>query len=408
MPLYSYNAISAQGERVSGEETANTEQELAHVLRARNLMLTSAKAKDNEKKSSPLSFLKISFGVSMGEKLFFIRNLKVMVSSGVSLPKSLDVLQEQAASSTFQKALRSIKEKILKGSTLSDAMGAYPAIFPDIFTNMIKVGEESGTLESVLSNLSLQLEKQHELRSKVLGALMYPAIVVCAMFGIGLMMLVVVVPTLAKTFADLGVQLPITTRLVIGLGNFLSFQWYFAIAIAASVSLLFWKAARTASGKRMLDSLTLKAPVISGIVKKTNAAVTVRTLSSLIASGVPIVRSLEITSKVLGNSFYREALANAAQEVGKGQKLSEVLKPASSLYPLIVIQMIEVGEETGQSSEVLGKLAEFFENEVEQITQNLASIVEPILMLLIGGVVGFFAVSMIQPMYSMLGSLQQQ
>lgn len=405
MPLFTYKAISSSGTHTTGQEQAENERDLARILHEQGLVLTSAAAKGGSRNIKGI--LDISFGVPLGEKLMFVRNLKTMISAGVSLPKAVDVLTEQAENKSFQNALKRIKEQILQGTPLSQALEGYPSIFPELFTNMVKVGEESGTMEEVLANLSLQLEKQHELRSKVVGALTYPAIVVLAMMSIGILMLAVVVPNLAKTFEDLGVPLPLTTRAVIGLGKFLSNQWYIAIALFGVSIFSLWRVGKTAQGKRLLDGAFLKLPIISGIVRKTNAAVTSRTLSSLIASGVPIVRSLEITSKVLGNSYYQDVLKLAAEEVRKGSKLSDVLRSSShSLYPLLVVQMVEVGEETGRSAEVLAKLAEYFEDEVEQVTQNLASVIEPVLMLVIGALVGFFAVSMIQPMYSMLNSIQ--
>ncbi|MBI2113210.1 MAG: type II secretion system F family protein [Candidatus Wildermuthbacteria bacterium] len=407
MPFYSYNAVSDQGQKVSGQENAKDEQELARLLRGQGLALVSASTGKTQTKKSGLNLsLKISLGVPLKAKLMFIRNLRVMISSGVALPRALQVLSEQSENPIFEKTIREIKDEIMKGTSLSDSMARYPKIFSEIFTNMIKVGEESGTLEDVLKNLEIQLEKQNELHSRVVGALMYPAVVVTAMLGIGIMMLVVVVPTLAQTFKDLGVELPFTTRMIISLGEFMAQRWYVVIVLFIAFITGVIMGSRTSLGKRFFDTFVLKAPIASGIMHKTGAAITLRTLSSLIASGVPIVRCLEITSRVLNNSYYRDALAHAAEEVRKGARLSSVLSSYSSLYPLLVVQMIEVGEETGESSQVLGKLAEFFEDEVAQITQNLASVLEPILMLLIGGVVGLFAISMIQPMYSMLGSLQ--
>lgn len=406
MPLYSYTAVSQKGEEVLGQETVKDEKDLARILREKGLVLTSAKMRQARQSLGSLSILNNIFGVSLTEKLMFIRNLKVMVSAGVSLPRALDVLSEQAGNGMFKKALAQMKEKIVQGNMFSQAMAEYPQIFSELFVNMVKVGEESGTLENVLGQLNLQLEKQHELRSKIMGALTYPIVIVVAMTVIGILMIVLVVPNLAKTFQDLGAELPLTTRFVIGLGNFLINQWYIALGGFAVLVIGLWRALRTKIGKSIADNLVLKTPILKGIVQKTSSAVTLRTLSSLIGSGVPIVRSLEITSSVLGNTNYRQALEKSAEDMKKGAKLSDTLRPYKKLYPPLVIQMMEVGEETGQTSEVLGKLAEFYEEEVGQVTQNFASIIEPVLMLLIGSAVGFFAVSMIQPMYSILGSVK--
>jgi type IV pilus assembly protein PilC len=299
-----------------------------------------------------------------------------------------------------------MREKVMQGETLSLAMSRHSAIFSDLFLNMIKAGEESGTMEGVLSHLTLQLEREHDLKSKIQGALVYPAVVVVAMVGVGVIMLVSVVPNLAKTFKELGVALPATTRFVIGLGDFLSHQWYIALLLFLVGAFALWRALKSKKGKWFVDGLILRLPLFSSLVQKINSAFFARTLSSLIGAGIPIVKSLEITSTVLDNGHFRKALESAAEQVRKGAKLSQSLKGSGKLYPLVVLQMLEVGEETGQTGEILAKLADFFEDEVNAITKNIASVIEPVLMLFIGALVGFFAVSMIQPMYSVLGSIK--
>ncbi|MDO8577310.1 MAG: type II secretion system F family protein [Candidatus Wildermuthbacteria bacterium] len=406
MKKYFYKAASFAGEHVTGEEAAEDEKELAKALHERGFVLTEAKEQGRKRFSFSLDFSSNLFGVTLIEKLMFVRNLKVMIGAGVALPKALEILSEQVKSKKFKTAVLDMQEQVFQGKLLSQTMESHKEIFPELFQNMVKVGEESGTLEEVLSQLALQLEKEHELQSQIMGALLYPAVVVSAMFGIGILMLILVVPKLADTFKDLGVQLPVTTRFVIGFGKLLSEKWFivfpaFAVFFGACV-----RALHTRRGKRFLDILFLKLPLLSSMVQKTNSAVTLRTLSSLIASGVPIVRALEITSHVVGNSFYQEALQDTAKEVAKGAKISDSLARSKHLYPTLIIQMVQVGEETGESSQVLSKLAEFFEEEVTQVTKNLASVIEPLLMLLIGAVVGFFAVSMIQPMYSILNSVK--
>jgi type IV pilus assembly protein PilC len=322
------------------------------------------------------------------------------------LPKSLEILSLQLKSKKLKAALLQIKEEIIKGESFSNTLSNYPNIFSELFQSMIKVGEETGTLEKVLEVLSLQMERENDLKSKIKGAMVYPAVIICAMIGIGILMLVTVVPQLAATFVELDIELPATTRFVIFLGNFLAQKWYLAIIFLFFLAFLFWQFLKTKLGKRITDSITLKLPIISPMIKNTNSAYTVRTLSSLIAAGVPLPRALEITSRTLGNIYYQNALMEAAEKVRKGEKLSEALKPYETIYPLTVIQMVSVGEETGETSNVLTRLADFFEEEVSNSTKNLASVIEPVLMLIIGAAVGFFAVSMIQPMYSMLGAIQ--
>jgi len=404
--LYRYLAKSPEGEEKKGTVEARDTQQLAGTLRNQGFILIEAEPVKKKGKKKKLEFsLPFLGGVSLTEKLMFTRNLQVMIASGLSLPKALDTLAEQTKSSRFKKALSEIREKVIKGSNFSDCLAERPDIFSELFQNMIKVGEEAGNLDEVLEVLSHQMEREHELKSKIRGALMYPAIIVLAMMGIGVLMLVMVVPKLAETFEELGIELPLTTQLVIGIGNFLAEKWYLAILFLIIFIFLFWLVLKSKQGKKMVDATFLKAPIISPLIKKTNSASTVRTLSSLVAAGVPIVRSLEIISGVLGNIYYRKAISEAAQEVKKGKKLSDALAGYQEIYPVIVLQMIRVGEETGETSKILGKLADFFEEEVGNATKNLTSVIEPVLMLLIGGVIGFFAVSMVQPMYSMLGAI---
>jgi len=406
MPTYKYTAISKQGERLEGEEVAADKHELAQRLRQKGYVLTQVQAQGKEKlKHQSFNLFSGLFGVPLAEKLMFMRNLKVMTASGITLPKTLQVLSSQARSRKLKLALVEIRKKILEGHRLSDAMEEYPSLFPELFSNMIRTGEESGTLENVLSQLTLQLEREHELRSKIQGALIYPAVVVVAMFGIGTLMLVLVVPTLAATFEELKVPLPVTTRMIIAFAEFITTFWYIAILLGVGGVGVLYQSLKTQAGKRVSDTILLHLPIVGPIVKKVNTAFFARTMSSLVAAGIPMVRSLEVTATVVPNTHFKKVLTEGAEEMRKGVKLSEVLERHTALYPLVVMQMVEVGEETGKTAELLAKLADFFEEEVSNITNNLASIIEPVLMLVIGAAVGFFAISMIQPMYSMLGSV---
>ena len=404
MPTYSYTATTRKGDRTSGKQDAANEIELARILREEGYVLVSTQEQKTRGTFFSFSLSNPLKKVSLSEKLFFARNLQVMLSSGVSMTQAFEILAEQAESKEMKKALLAVRERVTKGEAMSEAIARHPSIFSELFINMVKVGEESGTLETVLGHLTKQLEREHELRSKVKGALLYPAVIVSAMTVIGMLMLILVVPRLATTFEDLGVELPLTTRIIIGFGSFVANQWYLAIGIITLILVSFYWAGKTHAGKRVLHKIFLHVPIIAPIVHKTNNAFTARTLSSLIAAGVPLVRSLQITSGVVGNLFYQNALKDAATKVEKGAKLSYVLQEYTHLYSTVTIQMIQVGEETGQSVEILGKLAEFYEEEVANFTKNLASIIEPVLMLVIGAAVGFFAISMVQPMYSLLSA----
>lgn len=406
MPEYFYTAKSFKGEAKSGILSAKDKSELARILHQEGYFLISASLEETKIKKRKLS-LSIPFlgGVSLAEKMFFTRNLEVMVGAGISLPRAIIVLNSQSKSKKFKTALLDISEEITRGKNFSDSLKKYPNIFSELFQNMVKVGEETGTLEEALKTLTQQMEKEHELRSKIKGAMIYPAVIICAMIGIGILMLIMVVPNLAKTFEELNIELPLTTKLVISLGTFLAQKWFFAILIVIAFFFLLRLILKTKTGKRAIDKLVLKIPIISSIVKKTNSAYTARSLGSLFSSGVPIARALEVVSRALGNIYFQEAISDAAEKVRKGIKLSEALRPYENIYPTIVIQMIEVGEETGETSDILKRLADFFEEEVSNSTKNLSAVIEPVLMLIIGGAVGFFAISMIQPIYSIMGTL---
>ena len=405
MPKYFYTAKSLEGEEKSGVLEAKDIHQLAKKLREQGFILIKAETREEAAKKRKFAISLPFGGVGLKEKMFFARNLQVMIASGLPLPRAIETLSSQTKSKKFQKALLNIKEDVIKGKSFSEALSIYPDIFSELFLSMVKVGEEAGTLDEVLKILAQQMERENTLKSKIMGAMLYPAVIIVAMLGIGILMLVMVVPQLAATFKELEIELPATTKFVMGLATFLVEKWYLVILILVFFIFFFLQAKRTKRGKATIDSLLLKLPIISPIIRKTNAAQTVRTLSSLIASGVPIVRALEIVSGTLGNVYFKKAISEAAERVRKGEKLSEALKPYQDIYSLTVIQMIAVGEETGETSNILEKLADFFEEEVGRATENLASVIEPVIMLIIGAAVGFFAISMVQPMYSMLQGL---
>ncbi|MBI2450374.1 MAG: type II secretion system F family protein [Candidatus Nealsonbacteria bacterium] len=404
MPRYSFSAKLQNGETYSGTREAKDEYDLAKTLRQEGYILISAAA-EKAKKSFSFYFSLLN-QVSSREKMIFTRNLRVMIGAGVSLNRALNTLSRQTKNNKLKNALLVMESEITKGKSFSDALLQYPDIFSPLFRSMISVGEESGTLEKNLTILAKQMEREQELTSKIQSAMIYPIVIILTMIGIGAMMLVVVVPKLSQIFEDLQIKLPLTTKLVILLGNFLAQKWYFVIVGLIISFILFRAALRTKTGKKLASSLSFKMPIIAALVQKTNSAHIVRTLSSLITAGVPLVRSLEIIAETLTNFDYQKTILGAVEEVKKGKKLSEALKPYPHLYSLTVIQMVEVGEETGETSDVLEKLGDFFDEEITMATKNLVAVIEPVLMLIIGGVVGFFAISMVQPMYSMLSGLK--
>ncbi len=403
MPRYNYIGKTLQGEPRSGTLEAKNEHQLARILRTEGCILISAESGEAKKEKRKFTISIPSLGwISLTEKIMFARNLRVMIAAGVPLPRGLEILANQTKKEKFKKILLNVREEVIKGKAFSDVLSKYSNVFSELFISMVKVGEETGTMEEVLRVVVQQMEKEHEIKSKIKGAMVYPTVILLAMICIGILMLILVVPKLSQVFTDLGVELPMTTKLVIAFGTFLEKFWYSLPIVIIFLIILFRLALKTKIGKLVFDTFILKIPVLSPIIKKTNSAHTVRTLSSLITAGVPIVRSLEIVSNSLSNVNYKKAISQAAEKVREGGKLAEVLKGYENIYPNLIIQMVEVGEETGETANILEKLADFFEEEVSNTTKNLSAIIEPVLMLIIGAAVGFFAISMIQPIYSML------
>ncbi len=396
MPQYYYTAKAREKNReVSDIISATDKKELASKLRREGLLLLKA-----EEVNENL----ISFGskVSLKDKIFFTRNLQVMLSGGLSLSRTLSIIAVQTKNKNLRNALIDVREEVQKGNSFSEALDKYPDIFSKMFRSVIKLSQETGKMEENLEILTEQLKKEYELKSKVRGALIYPAVIVFAMGIVGVAMLVLVVPQLAQTFESMNTELPITTRFFIGLGAFLGNNWLLMIFLIVVLIFILKKAVKTEGGKRALDYLLLRTPLFSSVVKKTNTASVSRTLNSLLSSGVSLVRGLDIVSDSVSNIYFRDALKEAAEEIKEGERLSSALYPYTDLFSSLMVQMIEVGEETGETSKVLSEVSDFMEEEVFALTKNLASVIEPVLMILIGGAVGFFAFSMLIPIYSLL------
>lgn len=412
--LFKYKAKNETGELKEGTAEVKDQVALARQLREEGFFIVDVEIQDTGKSKS---FLKkwAQFdikqitekirGVSLEEKMMFSRNLSVMIESGITITRSLEVLQKQTQSPTFGVAIRKINESIKKGIPFSEAIRDYPKIFDELYSSMIKVGEAAGNLDKTLNILADQLEKQYELRSKIKGAMTYPIIIVIAMTGVGILMMVTIVPQLEKVFIDLDIDLPITTQLVLLLSDILQKFWWLVIALIPVIVFSVKKYSDSASGKIFFSWIFLHLPLFKGLSQKINNAIFARNTSSLVRGGVPLVEALSITSKTLSNIFFQKSLLDSVKQIKKGKSLHETLRIYPKLYTPLMMEMVEVGEESGKLSDLLERVAIFYEGEVSDITDNMSAIVEPILMIFIGITVGFFAVSVMQPIYGMLGSL---
>lgn len=403
--IFNYKARTTKGEVKTGKVVAKDKNELTKNLRSQGLILIST---DEEKKSGAnmeIKMPKFLRRVSATDKMLFTRHLGVMLKAGLSFTRAITVLSEQTTNSYFKEVLQQIQEDVNKGSQLGESLEKHPKVFDELFVNMIKIGETGGNLEEVLDLLYLQIKKSNELISRVRGAMMYPAVIIFAMSVVGALMMIFVLPSILAIFEDMGEELPITTRILIFVSNTIQNHGVLLLlGIIGALSVLI-SIIRTKKGKKVFDNIILHTPTIKMIVAKINMARFCRTLSSMIASGVSIVKALEIVSRILGNTYYKESVAKAATSVQKGMILSDYFKQYPKLYQPMMLHMIEVGEETGTLEETLKQVAEFYEDDVEQVTENMSAIIEPILMLVIGAAVGVFAVSIIQPMYGIMGSM---
>jgi len=403
MSLFLYKAKDLDGNVKSGKLDAKNKNELKKKLE--NLGLTVIFYREEKDKKAVLEISKILKRVSVVDKMLFTRHLGVMLKAGLPFSRSISVLSEQTGNAYFRDILQLIQEDVQGGSSLAGSLSKYPKVFDNLFVSMIRVGEVGGNLEEVLDILYTQLKKEHELSSRIKGAMMYPAVIIFAMAAIGTLMMMFVVPSLLGIFKEMDVELPLSTQIIVFISDALRNHGIFIFLGLIVLAILFFRCIKTPKGKKYFDYFLLRLPTISGIIAKVNMARFSRTLSSMIASGISIVEALKIISGTLGNTYYRESVEDACQHIQKGIELSEVIGRHDKLYQPLMIHMIEVGEETGTLEETLKQVAEFYEDEIEQITANLSSIIEPILMLVIGGAVGFFAVSMIQPMYGIMGHM---
>ncbi len=351
---------------------------------------------------------KLSFGgkVKLREKITFTKNLSGMLQAGLSLYRALDVMLKQTNNKALKTVLTALLETINKGGTLSEGMQKYPNVFSGVFVSMVRAGEESGGLPTALTEIGGNLQKTFDLNKKIKGALMYPMIIMCAIVLIGVLMLIYVVPTLTKTFEKVGADLPSSTKLVIWISDSIKNHFILLASVVGIIVVFLITLSKLEKTKKMFDYVFLRLPVVGVMIKEVNSARTARTLSSLLSSGVDMTKALSITREVLQNHYYKQVITKAMASIEKGITLSSVFKDHSKLYPVMVGEMMEVGEETGKLSSMLIDIATFYEGEVDAKTKNMSTIIEPVLMVFIGGAVGFFAVSMISPMYSILDNIK--
>lgn len=400
---FSYRALKKNGEPYEGTFEAADKFALFHQIKKEGETIISYEQAKEHKFHIPVPAL---FGrVKMHEKITVARSLGGMIEAGLALSRALQVLERQTRNKKLKTVLESLTTSISQGKSFHQALEQYPEIFGSLFVSMVKAGEESGSLASSLRQIAEQMEKTYLIQKKVKGAMVYPGIILSLMGAIGIVMLTFVVPKLTQTFKDLNTELPVSTKIIIGLSDFFKNHYFLAALVIFGAIAGIYYGLRTKVGQRGFTFITLRLPVINHIIKEMNSARTARTISSLLTSGVDLLPAIDITSEVLQNSYYKDVMAEAHVVVEKGQPLSGIFMKHEFLYPVFVGEMASVGEETGKLSGMLLGVATFYENEVEQKTKDLSTIIEPVLMIIIGLGVGFFAVSMITPMYSVMNNI---
>lgn len=403
MAQFTYTGEDKEGVKVTETVEAEDRFGVYAIARKAGHTVTQVKAARGGAIFGKFNLEKINYylnKVGDDELVMVTRNLGSMLVAGLTVSRALSVIERQSTNPKLKGVIKQIIAKINQGGQFYEGLRDFPKVFDDLYVAMVKAGEESGNLAEALQTLAVQMERSTNLKKKIKGAMIYPSIVMVVMVVIGILMMIFVMPQITSVFEGMDKDLPATTKFLIATSDFLVEYTLFAIGglIAGVMALVF--AVRSKYGKIATSWLVPRLPVIGPMAKETNAARTARTLSSLLNSGVDVIQSIDITAEVVQNHFYRLILQEARNRVEKGTALSEVFIERSDLYPVLVGEMILVGEETGQIAGMLSELAIFYETEVERKTKDLSTIIEPLLMVVIGGGVGFFALALIAPIYS--------
>jgi type IV pilus assembly protein PilC len=404
MPSFTYSARDKAGLIQKGTLFANDRAAATASLNEKSLSPILVKeAKAGGTGAAGFSLEKIfPQKVKLQDKVIFSRQFSTMINAGVPIVQSLSILAEQSESKKLKQVVADVSKQVEGGATLANALATHPDVFSNIFVNMVKAGETGGILDNVLDRLATQLEKDAEVVAKVKSAMIYPGVITAATVGAFFFLMTVIVPKLASIFKDGGITLPWYTVLMLSISKVLTQYYWFIIigAIGGGIGFVRWS--KTVAGKRLIDKLMLKAPIIGPILVKVNVARFARTFGSLMASGISVLDAIQATESALGSTVYQDEMAEVFKQVKNGRPMSEHLR-ASKHFPAIVGQMVAVGEETGQMDEILLKLADFYEKEVDTVVAGITSIIEPILIIVLGGMVGFIVISVFGPITALEG-----
>jgi len=397
MPVFLWEGTTKKDEAKKGEMEAADELAVRTLLRRQGFKSVDVRKKPKDLEEY-LPFL--AGGVKEKDVVVFCRIFSTMINAGLPLIQCLDLLAQQEQNKAFAKIIRTIKEDIEGGTSLTDALKKHPKVFDDLFTNLIAAGEAGGILDLVLGRLSNYLEKAMKLKAQVKSAMTYPIAVLVISIAVVTLLLLKVIPVFQKMFEGMGGELPGPTAVVVAMSQFVQSYWWIIFGVLAVALFAFNRFGKTEKGRFMIDSALLKAPIIGPVLKKVAVAKFSRTLSTMMSSGVPILEGLNIVSKTAGNVVIEAALMKTRQSISEGQSIAEPLT-AAGIFPPMVVQMIAVGEATGALDNMLNKIADFYDDEVDAAVAGMTALIEPIMMVFLGGVVGGMIIAMYLPIFKM-------
>jgi type IV pilus assembly protein PilC len=400
MPQFEWKGRKRTGEMVDGVMTADSKDAVVGALRRQQIVAVKIKEKGKE-----LALPKFGGGVSTKDLAIFTRQFSVMIDAGLPVVQCLEILGSQQLNKAFQRVLYEVREDVEAGSALNEAFKKHPKVFDNLYCNLVAAGEAGGILDTILQRLSVYIEKNVKLKAAVKSAMIYPIVVVTVAISVVILIMWKVVPTFASLFAGVGAKLPVPTLIVISISNFLGrWGWLCVLLIFGLVTALRLYY-RTEGGRYLIDKILLKAPVFGIVLRKIAVARFCRTLATLVSSGVPILEGLDITARTSGNAIVEEAILKTRRSVEEGKTLTEPLA-ASGVFPGMVTQMISVGESTGALDAMLAKIADFYEDEVDEAVANLMSLLEPIIIVFLGVCVGGIVIAMYLPLFTLIQQIQ--
>jgi type IV pilus assembly protein PilC len=405
MSTFAYVGRNRQGAVKKGELSAKTRDEAVDQLRKQQVVVTSL-----EEKSGKSGKFSLSFGSGLSDKdlVVFTRQFGTMINAGLPLIQCLDILSTQSENKVLRETVGDVKSSVEAGSTFSDALKKHPRVFDELYTNMIHAGEVGGLLDTILTRLAKHIEKAMKLKGQIKSAMVYPSAIVGVAVIVISVLMVWVIPVFAQMFLEMSggkIGLPGPTQLVINISNFFQSYWYFMGGALVGVMMAIKRYYATVNGRVVIDRLLLKIPIIGDLIRKASVAKFTRTLGTLISSGVPLLEGLSICAKTSGNKVIEEALMNARVSISGGKTISEPLAKCN-VFPKMVTHMIAVGESTGALDAMLGKIADFYEDEVDQAVDTLTSLLEPIMMVVLGTIIGFIVIAMYLPIFTMAQAIQ--